>query len=363
MAWLVDENKSYRDALDAMEKIINACAGVLSFERVLNIVLNQAIEVLGQESGSICMVDPDETLGLVAHRGLSQATIRDLTSKKIRIGQCLCGSVVQDKKPLILWNEEQVNKYATRESQRGEAFQFHAAFPLITRDTCHGVLCVFARGPKKPLEKQLRTLTMITRQAAMVIENTRLYEEQARKEHDVETAYADVFRAVTGDKLYIVTKEALMSSLGSPVAEAFPVPSARELAPGRAYLKNALDKNFPHLPKKDMSIFAVGEAMGNAVKHAGGCSLQVLRREELVQVLVSDKGKGIDFKDLPRATLISGHSTKKSLGVGFDVMLEFCDRLCLTSNADGTDLVLEFDMDGNMNNFGASVSAQADPTA
>ncbi len=341
-----DVDNVYRDAFKAMDKITDACAGILSFQRVLETVLSQAINVLGLEGGSICMINADKTLGLVAESGLSQSTIDDLSTKQIQIGDCLCGNVARDKQTLILWNPEEVSKYASREAQRDERFKFHAAFPLTTRGTCHGVLCVFTKGLKKPLEKQLEALNMITRQAAMVIENTRLYEEKASSEREVWQAYADVFRAVTGDKLLILTTEELHNNLGDPVSGPYLASNGMELANGRAYIRATLEEEFPSLADKKMPIFAVGEAMANAIKHANGCSLQLFNKENTVQILVADKGPGIGFHTLPRATLLSGYSTKKSLGIGFDIMLEFCSRLLLSSGSDGTSIVLEFDLNG-----------------
>jgi anti-sigma regulatory factor (Ser/Thr protein kinase) len=57
--------------------------------------------------------------------------------------------------------------------------------------------------------------------------------------------------------------------------------------------------------------------------------------------MISDKGPGIDFSILPKATLLSGFSTKQSLGMGFSFMLEFCDRVLLSTQPGNTIIVLE----------------------
>jgi hypothetical protein len=45
---------------------------------------------------------------------------------------------------------------------------------------------------------------------------------------------------------------------------------------------------------------------------------------------------------LPRATLVPGFSTAASLGLGFTIMLQLCERVLLTTRPGHTVVVLEF---------------------
>ena len=51
---------------------------------------------------------------------------------------------------------------------------------------------------------------------------------------------------------------------------------------------------------------------------------------------------GIDFRTLPRATLQRGFSTASSLGMGFTIMLQVCERVLLSTHPGRTTVVLEF---------------------
>ena len=86
----------------------------------------------------------------------------------------------------------------------------------------------------------------------------------------------------------------------------------------------------------------MGEALDNALKHAGGGAYQVFARDDCLQVAISDDGPGIDFRTLPRATLVPGFSTAASLGMGFTIMLQLCERVLLTTRPGHTVVVLEF---------------------
>ena len=165
------------EELLAINRIITTTTTTTGVKGILEKVLDEALHITGLEGGTICMVTPDETLNLAVHRETSEATILDLTTNQIKIGECLCGECARDHKPLILWDREAVLKFSTREAQRGEDIRFHAAFPLITGGRCVGVLCVFTRTDKKPLERRLKLLETVTSQIAIALENARLYEE------------------------------------------------------------------------------------------------------------------------------------------------------------------------------------------
>ncbi len=171
-----EEIRIINEELIAINRIITAITGVSNTKEILEKVLDEALDITGLEGGTICMVTPRNTLQLAAHRATSEATILDLTTNEIRVGDCLCGECARDHKPLILWDCEAVLKFATR----GEDIRFHAAFPLIVVGRCLGVLCVFTRTDNKPQERRLKLLEMVTSQIALAVQNAGLFEETLR---------------------------------------------------------------------------------------------------------------------------------------------------------------------------------------
>ena len=162
-----------------------------------------------------------------------------------------------------------------------------------------------------------------------------------QKEHGIRRAYATVFSAVTGDKLIFMTKEEIEASLGARVGESMRVTSFEELAQMRSNLRSIMQKYFPHLRESEMLVIAACEAVTNSVKHADGGQVQVSVKGRIAQVAVTDFGPGIDFSILPKATLIAGYSTRQSLGMGFSLMLEVCERVLLATQPGFTSIVLE----------------------
>lgn len=86
---------------------------------------------------------------------------------------------------------------------------------------------------------------------------------------------------------------------------------------------------------------AIGEAAGNAVRHAFGGRAALYTCAERVVARVWDQGPGIRAEDLPTRVLLKGFSTQMSLGMGYTLMLQLVDRVWLATDATGTTVQLE----------------------
>ena len=174
--------------------------------------------------------------------------------------------------------------------------------------------------------------------------------EQAlrRQEEAIREAYVDVLDAVTGGKLILLTEEALEDELGAPLNDAVAISTARQLAEARREIVAVAERGCPGRIRRTALLNAVCEALENALKHAHGGTYQVFARDGCVQVAVTDRGPGIDFRTLPKATLTPGFSTAASLGMGFTIMLHLCERVLLSTQPGHTSVVLELAADGEM---------------
>ncbi len=174
-----------------------------------------------------------------------------------------------------------------------------------------------------------------------VTELTRAQKELKEKDLAIRRAYVDVLSAVTGNRLVLMTPEEINAALGQAIGYPVTITTFRELAAARTLITRAIREHMPHIESINEFIVAVCEALTNAVKHGGKGTYQVLRRGKTAQVAVSDEGPGIDFRHLPKATLVSGFSTQATLGVGFTLMLDLSDRVLLSTQPGGTTVVLE----------------------
>jgi len=178
--------------------------------------------------------------------------------------------------------------------------------------------------------------------ATDVTDLRRAEEALRRQEEGIRRAYVDVLDAVTGGKLILLTEEELEDELGTPLSEPVRFEAPAELAAARRTLVGAAEAHFPGRVRHTDLLSTAGEALDNAVKHGGGGTCQAFARDSSLQVAVSDEGPGIDFRTLPRATLVPGFSTAASLGMGFTIMLQLCERVLLTTRPGRTVVTLEF---------------------
>lgn len=89
---------------------------------------------------------------------------------------------------------------------------------------------------------------------------------------------------------------------------------------------------------------AVTEGVTNMIKHAYEGMMSVYRKEGLLQVLIADHGSGIPIHELPKTILVSGYSSKRSMGRGFTLMCSSADRVLIHTSPKGTSLLLEFSL-------------------
>jgi ligand-binding sensor protein/anti-sigma regulatory factor (Ser/Thr protein kinase) len=163
-----------------------------------------------------------------------------------------------------------------------------------------------------------------------------------RQEEGIRHAYVDVLDAVTGGKLILLADEQLADELGTPQGHQLVFGAPAELAAARRRIVRAAETCFPGRIRHTDLLSTAGEALDNALKHAGGGAYQAFARDDCLQIAISDDGPGIDFRTLPRATLVPGFSTAASLGMGFTIMLQLCERVLLSTRPGHTVVVLEF---------------------
>ena len=87
-------------------------------------------------------------------------------------------------------------------------------------------------------------------------------------------------------------------------------------------------------------VSAASECAMNAFQHGGGAAAaRVCAEAGRVQDWVEDQGKGIAVSDLPKATLLKGHSGGGSFGHGFFLILQTVDAIYLLTGPSGTTVV------------------------
>lgn len=184
-----------------------------------------------------------------------------------------------------------------------------------------------------PFDYQSGGLLLID--VSSVVKNER---ELRKKELKI---YQEAIEAVTGGKLLLVSKEEIWQCIHVNPDLEREIYDPNQLDSLRLDIEKLIKET--GIPDKDafLVLVCISEAITNALKHANGGKCKVWKLSDRIRIEISDKGPGISFKDLPKATLMQHFSTTKSLGCGFTIMLKFLDKIIMSSDCDGTILVLE----------------------
>jgi anti-sigma regulatory factor (Ser/Thr protein kinase) len=156
----------------------------------------------------------------------------------------------------------------------------------------------------------------------------------------IRQAYSDVIGAVTGGRLVLLSPDEVGAVIMEEVSVPYEIREPGELSSARATVAGILGD----IDGLEGLLVAFSEGATNMLKHAGGGTCQVAKAEKKVQLVLSDKGPGIDFRQLPKAALVPGFSTTQTLGLGFTLMMELTDRIYLCVSPAGTTVVLEKDL-------------------
>ena len=176
-----------------------------------------------------------------------------------------------------------------------------------------------------------------------ITEDRELRDLEQRNQSAVQRAYAEVVAAITDGTLLILSEEELPDQLGHRIAGPFDFHD--EHGPGEirhAIRERALEYQ-PGVAWDQGFEVAVGEALLNALEHAGGGTASLYALGDLYQAVVSDRGTGIDFTAITRvaAAMEDVHLVEHTVGIGFTLILSFTKRVLLATGVNGTTLVLE----------------------
>lgn len=152
--------------------------------------------------------------------------------------------------------------------------------------------------------------------------------------------YRDVMYAGTQGKFLLVSKSEVSRYKNKKllcevnIKERNDIPTARDIA------KEVFIKNELKISKISSYNLIISEAVTNIIKHAYYGKMMIYQNEDYFNIIIEDKGPGFPMKLLPKTTLMSGYSTKESLGQGFTLMMKIANQVILETSEQGSTLIL-----------------------
>ncbi|MFB1100489.1 ATP-binding protein [Terribacillus sp. JSM ZJ617] len=168
--------------------------------------------------------------------------------------------------------------------------------------------------------------------------------EKTLKSQKTWQIYRDVIYAATQGKFLLIPKsdvaryrsEKLLCEVN--IMERQDLPKARDIAK-EAFIKKGLKSS-----KISSYNLIISEAVTNILKHAEYGKMMIFQNEDNFNVIIEDKGPGFPMSLLPKTTLMSGFSTKESLGQGFTLMMKLANQVILETSEQGSTLILALEV-------------------
>jgi signal transduction histidine kinase len=166
-------------------KVLNDISSRLASEfenldALLKVITESAVEILRTEAGSLLLHD-DATGDLIFQLAVGGSG-QDLVGSRIPSGSGIAGTVVKTGKPVIVNDTQQDTRWfgeVRKEDESSRRFSTRAilAVPLATRGGVIGVLEVINKSDGTAfIDEEVNLLTAFAGQAAVAIENARLFQ-------------------------------------------------------------------------------------------------------------------------------------------------------------------------------------------
>jgi two-component sensor histidine kinase/putative methionine-R-sulfoxide reductase with GAF domain len=156
--------------LTTLQQVSKIIAEQIGLPGVLSLIVAKAVELAQADRAAIFQMGDDGQLALMASHGGEGDGVRGFIIQTVR-----------DSRPLAVMNAYQDARFPELAAV-AEREGFHSLFcmPLRARDHTIGAICLYKREPHLFDYEQVRLLSTFADEAAIAIENARLYDESQR---------------------------------------------------------------------------------------------------------------------------------------------------------------------------------------
>ncbi len=185
---LLEEATRRLQYVQALHMIDLAISSSADLRIVLNILLGQAVTLLGVDASAVLLLNErTQRLDHFVSRGFHTSLIEHAS---VRVGHGLAGRVVTERQPTSV---PDLSK-AAADPQRSllvasEGFHSYAAAPIISKGKVRGVIELYTRRSSERDRVWLDFLEALAGQAAIALENVELFEGLQRSNAELTLAY------------------------------------------------------------------------------------------------------------------------------------------------------------------------------
>lgn len=160
--------------MQTLWQVVRLLNSSLNLNEVLEIALNQAMQVVDAEAGTLWLLNDEQYLEPVIAKGPKADNLKGL---KLKLGEGIAGWVTENKKSQFIMDVQGDERWAQRFDQKsGFITRSILCVPLVTQTSCIGCLqLVNKNGEKLFDENDLELCESLSGVIAVAIENGQLY--------------------------------------------------------------------------------------------------------------------------------------------------------------------------------------------
>jgi PAS domain S-box-containing protein len=196
-ARLYREAARRRDVAEALARLGRGLAATLDVDRIAELVVNGLVELFGARGAAVYRYEPsDETLRTIVSQGPGGMAGRALV---VRLGEGTVGRTVAERRIVITADVLNDPGVVMSEALRAEierlGHRVAVGVPLLGSHGPQGALVVRFESGRVLSAEESQALQAFADQAALAVENARLYEESQRERREA-TALAETARTL-----------------------------------------------------------------------------------------------------------------------------------------------------------------------
>lgn len=205
---LLEESRKKSRLLDTISQISDTIVSSRYLNEILHLIVTMTAEMMNSKICSIMLLDEKRReLEIKATQSLSQEYIK---KPNLKVGESVSGRAVLEKRPITVLDVTREPAYSYRDLAKKEGIVSMLSVPMMIKNKVIGVINSYTSSEHSFMEEEIKILQSVANQAAIAIENTKLFDRNVEMEEALETR-----------KIVEKAKGILMQKYGMSEAEAF----------------------------------------------------------------------------------------------------------------------------------------------
>ncbi len=184
---LINEIEEKSKIVTELEHIGITLSSTFETENIFKVLLDSAIKITHTDAASLLVIDEPSATVLESYDFSKETGEIKRYKTTARLTNGISGEILKTRKPFIindLTKYENVNPIALQKGRMAVA-----AMPLIARENLIGILYVDSKKPRDFSLSEIEYLQLLCSQAAIALDNTRLYKKITREAQETAILY------------------------------------------------------------------------------------------------------------------------------------------------------------------------------